>query len=305
MYNYLSLRYFMEIAACLNFSQAAQKLHISQPGLSQQITALEKEIGYKLFFRSTRHVTLTEEGEYLFRNLLPSYDNIDRTLLNLKEAGAVPHSTIRIAAVASAASTLVPSLIKKLKESYPNIEFYLKEATSVQAIELVQKSECHLAFIRTPIDTKQSLPNPLHWMEFEKHPLQIAVSRQHWAAQEEAIHLNEMKNETFLHFDPKSSPSLYYFLEYACLAAGFIPKTIGSGPEILTRATLISNGIGITLLPKDMINLLMPYDIKGIAMKGNSMSSSVSVVWNAMNIPIITEDALHILKGMKDERAIL
>lgn len=304
MYNYLSLRYFVEIAHCLNFSHAARKLHISQPGLSQQMTALEKELGHPLLIRSTRHVTLTEEGEYLYRNLLPSFENIDRTLADLREQGSVPQSIIRIAAIPSAASSIVPRLIKQLKEKQPSIEFFLKETTSGQSTELVHNSEYHLAFIRTPIDLKQSLPKPLQWMEFAKEPLQIAVSSGHWAADHSEIHLSELKNETFLHYDPKSSPSLYYLLEHACLNAGFMPKTIGAGPEILTRANLIASGIGITLLPRDMIELLKPYEIRGIDIVGTTMSSSISVVWNMMNVPVILEDALKILTTLKEEQSI-
>lgn len=303
MYNYLSLRYFMEIAHCLNFSQAAQKLHISQPGLSQQISALEKELGYKLLSRSTRNVTLTEEGEYLYRNLLSSFENIDRTMQELKEAGVVPQSTLRIAAVSSASSNVVPWLIKYLNRENPNIEFYVKEVTSVQAVELVHKSEYHLALIRTPIETKRALPKPLQWMEFEKQPLQIAVSHHHWAAAEKELSLSKMKNETFLHYDPKLSPSLYFLLEYACLSAGFIPKTIGAGPEILARANLISHGIGISLLPRDMISLLRPFHIKGISISGMSMSSSISAVWNSTNISQITEDALKVLERIRKEKS--
>ncbi|GIP33435.1 LysR family transcriptional regulator [Paenibacillus sp. J2TS4] len=294
--NYLTLRYFLEIAHCLNFSQAAQQLHISQPGLSQQITALEKYLGIKLLYRSTRKVTLTEEGEYLYRNLLPSFENIDKTVRELIEAGSVPQMTIRIATVPSAASHLVPFLIKQLKKRHELIEFYVKETTSVHAIELVQKSEYHLAFIRTPIDIKQSLLKPLQWLEFSKQPLQLAVFEQHPAALQDEADLRDFKNETFLHYDPKHSPALYYLLEHACLTAGFIPKTIGAGPEILTTANLISNGIGITLMPRDMIELLQSYRIKGIALKNLPLFSSISVVWNNMNTPVLTMDALDILK---------
>lgn len=294
--NYLSLRYFLEIAHCLNFSHAAQKLHISQPGLSQQITTLEKELGIKLLYRSTRKVTLTAEGEYLYKNLLPSFENIEKTVSELKDFGAIPQTTIRIATVPSAASNLVPFLIKKLKEQQPAIEFYIKETTSVHAVELVQKNEYHLAFIRTPIDLKQSIPKPLKSMEFARYPLQVAVSHRHFAAHYDTIDLHELKHETFLHYDPKHSPALYFLLEHACLTAGFIPKTIGAGPEILTIANLISNGIGITLMPQDMLQLLHSYEIKGIDINNLSLFSSVSVVWNDMNVPLMTENALRIME---------
>ncbi|WP_235426999.1 LysR family transcriptional regulator [Cohnella kolymensis] len=289
--NYLSLRYFLEIASLLHFSRAAEKLHISQPGLSKQITVLEKELGVKLLNRSTRNVTLTAEGEYLYKTLSPSFENIEKTILELTQAGAVPQTTIRIAAVPSAASSIVPYLIKRLKERHPAMEFFIKETTSVQAIELVQKNEYHLAFVRTPIDLKQTIQRPLNWIEFPEHPLQAVLSSGHPLAGEDEIDLYDLKNETFLHYDPKHSPSLYYLLERACLSAGFIPKTIGAGPEILTIANLISNGIGITLMPADMLELLNSYEIKAVGLKNLSLFSSISVVWNDIDVPVITEDA--------------
>jgi LysR family transcriptional regulator, benzoate and cis,cis-muconate-responsive activator of ben and cat genes len=294
--NYLSLRYFLEIASLLNFSHAAQKLHISQPGLSKQITVLEKELGVKLLNRSTRNVTLTAEGEYLYKSLSPSFENIENTIQELKQAGAVPQTKIRIAAVPSAASSIVPFLIKRLKEQHPAMEFFIKETTSVQAIELVQKNEYHLALVRSPIDHMQSIQPPLKWIEFAQHPLQAVLSSEHPLAGEAEIDLQNLKNETFLHYDPKHSPSLFYLLERACLTAGFIPKTIGAGPEILTIANLISNGIGITLMPTDMLDLLNSYKIKAVALKNLSLFSSISAVWKDVDVPVITEDALSILR---------
>jgi len=299
--NYLSLRYFLEIAHYLNFSHAAEKLYVSQPGLSQQIKTLEQELGIKLFIRSTRNVTLTEEGEYFYRNLLPLFENIDSIIMELKEVGMVPKKTIRIATIPSAASYLVPILIKRLQEKYPDISFCIKETTSINCIELVQKSEYHLAFIRVPIGNKVVTQRPLRCLELKKYPLQVAVSSQHQAAQKQEIDLRELKDEKFLHYDPKQAPSLYYLLELACFIAGFIPKTIGAGPELLTRANLISNGIGISLMSQDMLNLLVPFNIKGINLKNIPLTSSISVIWNNMNVTAIIEDAIDILEDSKQK----
>lgn len=297
--NYLSLRYFIEVARCLNYSHAAARLHISQPGLSQQMAALEKELGVSLLYRSTRKVMLTEEGEYLYNHLLPSFENIEKTITNLRERGTVPKPTIRIATVPSAASNHVPFLIKKLKEHYPDVDFYLKESTSIQSIELVQKCEYHLALIRTPIDIAQTILKPLQWMEFQKYPLQLAVSDQHSAAHCDSVDLFDYRNETFLHYDPVHSPSLYYLLERACLTAGFVPKTIGAGPEIFTIANLIASGIGITLMPQDMLQLLKSYGIRGINLNNESMFSSISVIWNDMNVSAVTQTALRVLERFR------
>ncbi|MDF2723082.1 MAG: LysR family transcriptional regulator [Paenibacillus sp.] len=293
--NYLSLRYFLEVARCLSYSQAAQRLHISQPGLSQQMKALEQELGISLLNRSARKVSLTEEGAYLFEHLLPSFETIDKTVLSLQRTGAVPKTTIRIATVPSAASNHVPYLIKSLKTRYPDMDFYIKETTSVHAIELVQNGEYHLAFIRTPVDIDQSLIKPLHWMEFQKYPLQLAVSDSH-PSRQDPVNLYDFRNETFLHYDPVHSPSLYYLLEHACLTAGFIPNTIGSGPEILTIANLISSGIGITIMPQDMLQLMHSHGIIGLNLKNQQLYSSISAIWNETNVSAITREALRALE---------
>jgi len=292
----------LDIASSLNFSQSAKKLHISQPGLSQQITGLEKELNLKLFNRSTRKVTLTEEGKYLYESLLPPFKTIENTVKELKQLGVAPETTVRIATVPSAASHLVPTLIKELKREFPTINFFIKETTSVNAIELVNKGEYHLAFIRTPIDSKQTIRAPLKSMEFRKYPLQVAISRSHPCASKESINLKEFMNETFLHYDSELSPSLYFLLEHACLTAGFIPKTIGTGPEIFTIANLISNDIGITLMPEDMIALLSAYNVKGLTINNNNLYSSLSVVWSETNSKAIIGRAIHILDQFKSLR---
>ncbi|WP_404332472.1 LysR family transcriptional regulator [Mesobacillus maritimus] len=300
--NYLSLYYFLEIANSLNFSQAAKNLHISQPGLSQQITALEKVLEVKLFSRTTRKVSLTEEGEYLYKSLLPSFQNIENTVNELKNLGAAPQTTLKIATVPSAASHLVPTLIKELKAEIPKIDFFIKETTSVNATELVNKGEYHLAFIRTPNDIRQTIQEPLKSMEFQSYPIQVAISKTHPCAEKQSVHLQEFMNETFLHYDPEHSPSLYVLLEHACLTAGFIPKTVGTGPELFTMANLISNDVGITLMPEDMISLLHAYNIKGVPLKNINLSSSLSVVWSGMYSKAIVEKAVNILKKFQTLR---
>ncbi|MDQ0253032.1 DNA-binding transcriptional LysR family regulator [Evansella vedderi] len=296
--NLLSLRYFLEVANSLNFSQAARDLHISQPGLSQQITLLEQNLGFKLLNRTTRKVSLTIEGEYLYKHLMPSFENIERTLKVLVEKGAIPQSTIKIATVPSAASNWIPNLLNQLKETFENIEFYIEETSSKHAIELVKEKECDIALIRTPIEVRQLVDHQLKITELTRHPLKVVVPVNHPLSTSDSVDLSEFKRETFLHYDKIKSPALFFAMENACLNAGFIPKTMGMGPELLTIANLISSGIGVTLMPSDMIKLLPAEKIKAMNIKNENSYSSISVVWNnSPNLPPITESALQILKG--------
>ncbi|MFG6147103.1 LysR family transcriptional regulator [Halobacillus sp. B23F22_1] len=294
--NYLSLQYFLSLAYHLNFSKAAAALHISQPGLSRQISILEKELNVKLLKRSTRKVSLTREGEFLYQQLAPPFNSIQNSVNELRQNGAAAQMTIKIATVPSAASHIVPFLLKELKTRFPKLSFFIKETTSVHAAKLVQNGEYHLAFIRTPIDIKETIQPPLQWKEFKRSQIKLAVSSTHPYASFGSVALESCAEETFFHFDPEHSPALYSLVEHACLSAGFVPKTIGAGPEILTLANLMKENIGITILPEDMIELLDDRNIVGLDLKDIHLFSSISLIWHKENERQVTEEALSILE---------
>ncbi|WP_408009199.1 LysR family transcriptional regulator [Pseudalkalibacillus sp. A8] len=298
--NLLAFRYFLEVAKTLNFSKTSETLNISQPGLSQQMMSLENELGIKLLNRSTRKVMLTEEGEYLVKSLQPSFEHIENVIRELKENQQLPSASLRIATVPSAASNLIPIALKQLRSEMLDFEFNLQEVTSLKAVELVESQRCHLAFIRTPIDAKRLDDLGLHMLEFERHPLQVIVSAEHPIAGKSSVDLYDLRNEPFIHYDEKEAPSLFYLLERACLSAGFIPNTIGGGPEILTISTLVSNGLGITLMPRDMYHLIQSHRIKAIDIDGDQSYSSISAIWKkASYVPLVTKRFLDILQGFE------
>ncbi len=300
--NLLALRYFIEVAETLNFSQAARNLHISQPGLSQQIGSLEENLGMKLLHRTTRKVTLTDEGKYLYKHLASSFETIESTITEMKKSGTIPQTSIKIATIPSAASNWIPRWFKDIKKKFNDIEFYIQETSSSEAIELVRERQCDIAFIRTPLNVRDLVADQLNFMELKRYPIRLVVPSDHPVANKETIDLSEVKEETFLHYDKEKAPSLHYMLENACLNAGFIPKILVTGPELLTIANLISNGIGVTLMPEDMIQLLPTENIKVVDIKNHKAYNSVSVIWNERkNVSMITQYALDVLEGYGKE----
>ncbi|TMW72331.1 LysR family transcriptional regulator [Alteribacter natronophilus] len=295
--NLQSLRYFLEVARCLNFSRAAENLHISQPGLSQQIHALEEQLSFRLLTRTTRSVKLTKEGEFLYKRLLPSFETIEQTLNDIREHGTIPQKKISIAAVPSAAGNWIPSLVPRLRTEFGDVAFNIQETSSAGVIASVQKREADLGLFRTDASLHHTVKHPLEAVELTRHPVRLAVSVSHPLAARDSIDLSEVSNETFLHYDPDTSSSLHAVLEDACKTAGFVPKTMGTGPELLTMANLIAGGIGITLMPTDMIALLPGEKIKGLRIENQELFSSVSAVWNTSTfIPPVTRYALELLK---------
>ena len=296
--NFLSLRYFIEVSNQLSFSKASKTLHISQPGLSQQISSLEKQLGFKLLNRTTRKISLTEEGEYLYKKLSPSFYTIEKTLSKLVESKGIPKPNVQVAAVPSAASTYIPHLLKRIISKYPEVEFHLHETTSSSAISLVNQQKCHLGFIRTPINKDILTNEGLSMLEFQHSPLQLVVSTVHPFAQKKSIDLSEAKDELFIHYDGGQAHSLQFLLEKACTSSGFVPKELCKGSELLTIAHLIANNLGVALMPKDMADLLEKGQIKALPIEHLQLTSSISVVWNNENIPSFPTD--FIIQALKD-----
>jgi LysR family transcriptional regulator, salicylic acid-responsive activator of bsdBCD len=264
--NLLSLRYFIEVAKTLNFTQASRNLHVSQPALSQQIQLLEEQIQVKLLHRTTRKVKLTEEGKYLFEKLAPSFEQIENTVSSVIEAKALP-TVIKIATIPSAASLYLPKVLKKLHNTIPEMEFSIKETTSAHVIELIKSKEYHIGFIRTPVDFHAISKDEIQYMEFKKLPMKLVVSSEHPLATREKVKLKEISEDFFLHYDPTQSAALYQLVSSACKKAGFEPRTICTGSELLTISNLLANNLGVAMMPVDMFELIEYSRIKALGIE--------------------------------------
>src|SRR5699024_8489447 len=123
--NYNSLRYFIEVAETLSFTEASKNLFVSQPGISQQIHLLETQLGVKLLNRTTRNVTLTEEGKFLYNKTLPSLNEIKGTMDQITEGVNFP-SVIKIATIPSADPGCGKStLIRRFYSELPREEYII------------------------------------------------------------------------------------------------------------------------------------------------------------------------------------
>ncbi len=299
--NYNSLRYFIEVAETLSFTKASKNLFVSQPGISQQIHLLETQLGVKLLNRTTRNVTLTEEGKFLYNKTLPSLNEIKGTMDQITEGVNFP-SVIKIASIPSAASLFLPSILDDLHKAHPKIEFDIKETTSNEVVKLIKNHTSHLGFIRSSKHTPNLFSDDLSKTKFSRSEVKAIVSSKHRLAHLDSIHLSELKDDFFLHYNKETSASLYHLLEEACMQAGFTPKTISSGSELLTVSNLISHNLGVTLMPNDMVELIVSPDIKALDLDGINLESSITAIWHdAGYINTSTQLLLNFMKKLQSQ----
>ena len=148
------LRYFLTVAKEQSFTKAAEQLHITQPTLSRQMTALEDELGIALFLRKGKRTTLTDEGILLKRRALEILNLEEKTLKELKEKEDVVEGTITIGCGEFAAVETLARICKTYKEKYPLVHIALHTATADTVYEMMKKGLVDIALFLEPMDTE-------------------------------------------------------------------------------------------------------------------------------------------------------
>jgi DNA-binding transcriptional LysR family regulator len=146
------LRYFVEAARESNMTNAAAKLHVTQPTLSKQIKELEEELGQKLFIRSNYRINLTSEGEILYKRALDILDMVDLTTSEFEAMKEFNGGDLYLGCAESEGISLIAQKAKVLQEQYPNIHFHLYSGNSETVCERLDKGLLDFAVVVQNID---------------------------------------------------------------------------------------------------------------------------------------------------------
>lgn len=148
------LRYFLTVAKEQNFTKAAEQLHITQPTLSRQMTALEEELGIQLFVRGGRSIMLTDEGILLKRRALEILDLEEKTLEELGSGERPVAGTVTIGCGEFAAVEILAQICKMYREKYPGVQIRLHTATADSVYELMNRGLIDIGLFLEPVNTE-------------------------------------------------------------------------------------------------------------------------------------------------------
>lgn len=155
------LQYFIAVAEELHFNRAAEKLNMTQPPLSQQIQALENEIGVKLLERNKRQVRLTSAGAVFLEEAKSILSQLERSIktTQLVDQGIIGH--LNIGFIDSAAGGVLVDMLKMFRERYPQVQLTLHEMTSAQQWQALHEGTIHIGFVRYTESGKHIEHRPL------------------------------------------------------------------------------------------------------------------------------------------------
>ncbi len=246
------LSYFVAVAEELSFSRAADRLHMAQPPLSQQIRQLEDELEVPLFSRTRRRVELTEAGQAVLleaRRVLAQAQSVVRVARRFV-AGEM--GNLKVGFSSSAAYGLMPAILRTFRIRFPEVSLILEEHSTEEQIALLAEYYLDVGFVRLPVE---DAPAALAFKTIMREPLILALPGKHRLARRRTVPVTALAEEPFIVVAREAAPGLYDQIEMLCGRAGFKPKVAQQAMEIQTIVGLVSAGLGIALVPASVRGL--------------------------------------------------
>jgi LysR family transcriptional regulator, benzoate and cis,cis-muconate-responsive activator of ben and cat genes len=241
------LRYFLAVARELHFGRAARRLGIAQPPLSQQIAALERVLGARLFDRNSKQVRLTAAGNALLDESVRILSLSER-LPGVVDAATRGHTgVLSVGFSASASLGLVPPVFREFRRRFPAVRIVLREGTSVDHLSDVEAGVLDVAVIRGPIARPALAVETLR-----REPMMLALPADHPLTAKAKVEWSDLAEYDFVMFPRTAAPPLFDAIVAQCSRARFAPKIVHEATEWSTVSALIAAGAGLGFAPESV-----------------------------------------------------
>jgi len=244
------LRYFVTVAEELHFGRAAERLHMAQPPLSQQIRQLESELGFELFHRTRRRVELTQAGQVFLTECQKVLQQLDLAIQTGRQASRGEVGQLSIGFVSSAAYNVLPEILQQFRLQAPGVTLELQELTSDQQLARLREGRLDVGFVRPPIPTED-----MESMTVFQEDLGVALPAHHPLAHEAAVPLRSLAHQPFILFPRPLAPGLYDQIISLCQRANFSPQVVQEAIQMQTIISLVAAEIGVAIVPVSLENL--------------------------------------------------
>jgi DNA-binding transcriptional LysR family regulator len=244
------LKYFLAVAEEKSFSRAAERLHISQPPLSQQIMKLEAELGVKLFARTTRTFELTVAGKALMQEAAELLGKMRMTIDTVRQIDRGEVGRLRVGIVGSAMWGPIPSMLEEFQSKYPRVTWTIHELGPTVQYDALRAKQIDVGFWREPKLEEDELKRDNLKQELcFRENVCVAVNEHHPLAKQESIELTDLASEPMLTLALDKSAFPRYLIQ-CCVKAGFQPTIFQEANEPQTLLAMVGAGLGVTLMPE-------------------------------------------------------
>jgi DNA-binding transcriptional LysR family regulator len=269
------LRYFVAVAEELHFGRAAERLHLAQPPLSQQIRKLEELLGYPLFIRTSRSVKLTEAGEAFLQRARRTLRNVQRDLEETRSIGRGDVGSLHIGFIGSAVLFTLPSIFRSYRQAYPSVRLHLHESFTSMVMEGLENGSLDAGILRDS-DPAQGI----HVTAIFSEQFVAVLPAGHPCAKQKSISPASLRGDPFIYYPRSAGARAYEKPLTLCEEHGFRPQVVQEASNWLTILRLIGAGLGVTIAPA-CVHRIASAEVVCLPLRGAKAMSNIELAWPA------------------------
>jgi DNA-binding transcriptional LysR family regulator len=236
------LRYFVAVADAGSLTRAAEGLHIAQQSLSQQIRALEAQVGGALFERSSRGVELTDVGIVLLREARPLVAQAERAIEAARRAARGEGGELRVGFLSSVANYVLPPVVRAFRERHPEVTLRVEDVSIADLVERVRSGELDAGLSRPP------LVDDLETEVVLREPVAAVLPAGHPLAGRAELALADLADEPWVLTPRTSWPPWHRQYDEDYARAGYQPRVVQQATSPQNLLALVAAGVGVTRL---------------------------------------------------------
>ncbi|MFG3658771.1 LysR family transcriptional regulator [Streptomyces sp. NPDC047706] len=249
------MRYAVALAETRNFTRAAERCSVVQSSLSHRIAGLERELGVRLFARSSRRVELTGAGEAFVAGARECLAAADRAAADAAAATGVVRGRLAVGVIVTTAAVDVPELLQRYRARHPQVRVALRSGRSDDLVAAIREGELDIAFLGLPESRR---PSGVEYVVLDHDRHVLVVPAGHRLAGAPRVTLKDIAGETFVDFmagTPARAQS-----DEAFGAAGLVRDVAYEAAVVELMTRLITRGLGVALMPSAFIGPLAAAD---------------------------------------------
>lgn len=242
------LRYALELGRTRHFTQAAERLGIAQPALSQAIAALEKELAVALFVRTSRRVQPTEAGARFLERAERILGDLDDLQAEMQEHAVSLRGRVTVATMVFFGATRLPPVVAEFARLHPGVELAIESRSKHDSLEGLRRGTLDAALLH--VAEAADYPE-LAFHVLERDEIAAALAAGHPLAGRERLAFAELRDEPFIMFEPGST--MHDALRTLTREAGFAPRAIAHSQNINLVRAMVSAGVGVSIGPRSYL----------------------------------------------------
>ena len=263
------LGYFLEIARQRSFTRAAERLHMAQPALSQQMKNLEAELGTDLFIRGRKETQLTAAGKAFQPRAEALLLQAEAAKAIVSDVAQLRSGRLVIAAIPSVSACLLPAVIQNFSQQHDRVELQLIEDNSERVADCVESGLADIGFLQLPASKTAFVTRTII-----TEPFVLLAARSHAIAKQKDVPLKQVAAESFIFYKGRARDTA---LE-TCRKAGFEPRVACESGELETVRALVAARLGIAVVPP-LAATHLPSTIRALTIREPKMQRQIAAVW--------------------------